>query len=111
MESVAPTSYDSTRNPTLDAPFGCLDQFYQDFAMVHDKPYMMGEWGLTQHRGDDPAYIQRVLDWQKAHPRVKALVYFNVKTSELEHRLEVYPNSAALMRADAQRYLDEVSIR
>ena len=111
VDWVGQTSYDSTWNATLDARFGWLDQFYQDFAVVHDKPYMMGEWGLTQHRGDDPAYIQRVLDWQKAHPRVKALVYFNVKTSELEHRLEVYPNSAALMRADAQRYLDEVSIR
>jgi hypothetical protein len=72
---------------------------------------MMGEWGLTQDIGDDPAYIERMLDWQKDHPRVKALVYFNVKTTEVEHRLEVYPNSAALMRADAPRYLDEVRVR
>jgi hypothetical protein len=64
-----------------------------------------------QHEGDDPAYIERMLDWQKDHPRVKALVYFNVQTATLEHRLEVYPNSAALMRADAPRYLDEVSVR
>jgi hypothetical protein len=111
VDWVGQTSYDGTSNATLDVRFGWLEQFYQDFAVGHDKPYMMGEWGLTQHEGDDPAYIQRVLDWQKAHPGVKALVYFNVKTSELEHRLEVYPNSAALMRADAPRYLDDVSIR
>jgi hypothetical protein len=111
VDWVGQTSYDGTSNVALITRFGWLDQFYQDFAVGHDKPYMMGEWGLTQHRGDDPAYIQRVLDWQKAHPRVKALVYFNVQTSKLEHRLEVYPDSAALMRADAPRYLDEVSIR
>jgi hypothetical protein len=111
VDWVGQTSYDSPRKATLDRRFGRLEQFYGDFAVGHDKPYMMGEWGLTQYGGDDPAYIQRVLDWQEAHPRVKALVYFNVRTSELEHRLEVYPNSAALMRADAPRYLDEVSLR
>src|SRR5215211_7784950 len=111
VDWIGQTSYDGTWSATLDVRFGWLEQFYQDFAVGHDKPYMMGEWGLMQHEGDDPAYIQRMLEWQKAHPGVKALVYFNVQTSELEHRLEVYPNSAALMRADAPRYLDEVSIR
>ena len=111
VDWVGQTSYDTTWNATLDVRFGWLGQFYQDFAVGHDKPYMMGEWGLEQYMGDDPAYIQRMLDWQKVHPKVKALVYFNVQTSKLEHRLEVYPNSAALMRADAPRYLDEVSVR
>ena len=111
VDWVGQTSYNSTWNASMDTRFGWLEQFYGDFALGHDKPYMMGEWGLTQYRGDDPVYIQRVLDWQKAHVRVKALIYFNVQTSELEHRLEVYPNSAALMRADAPRYLNDVSIR
>jgi beta-mannanase len=109
VDWVGQTSYDSTWNATLDTRFSWLDQFYQAFAIGHDKPYMMGEWGLEQYRGDDPAYIQRVLDWQKAHPQVKALVYFNVRTSTLEHRLEVYPNSGAVMRADAPRYLNSLS--
>jgi beta-mannanase len=111
VDWVGQTSYDSTWNATLAARIGWLEQFYQEFAVGHNKPYMMGEWGLTQDIGDDPAYIERMLDWQKDHPRVKALVYFNVKTTEVEHRLEVYPNSAALMRADAPRYLDEVRVR
>jgi hypothetical protein len=109
VDWVGQTSYDSTWNATLDTRFSWLDQFYQAFAIGHDKPYMMGEWGLEQYRGDDPAYIQRVLDWQKAHPQVKALIYFNVRTSTLEHRLEVYPNSGAVMRADAPRYLNSLS--
>ena len=111
VDWVGQNSYDSTWNATLAARIGWLEQFYQEFAVGHEKPYMMGEWGLTQDIGDDPAYIERMLDWQKDHPRVKALVYFNVKTTEVEHRLEVYPNSAALMRADAPRYLDEVRVR
>jgi hypothetical protein len=111
VDWVGQNSYDSTWNATLAARIVWLEQFYEDFAVGHDKPYMMGEWGLAQEIGDDPAYIQRMLDWQKDHPRVKALVYFNVQTATLEHRLEVYPNSAALMHADAPRYLNEVSVR
>jgi hypothetical protein len=109
VDWVGQNSYDSTWNATLAARIGWLEQFYQEFAVGHEKPYMMGEWGLTQDIGDDPAYIRRVIDWQKDHPRVKALVYFNVKTTEVEHRLEVYPNSAALMRADAPRYFNQIN--
>src|SRR5215208_148957 len=111
VEWVGQTSYDTTWNATMDTRFSWLEAFYQDFSVGHDKPYMMGEWGLTSSRRDDPAYIQRIIAWQKAHPGVKALIYFNVQTAKTDHRLEVYPNSAALMRADAPRYLDEVSVR
>ena len=111
VDWVGQTFYDGVDQVSTDARLAHVNTFYEDFAVGHDKPYMMGEWGLMQHEGDDPAYIERVLDWQKDHPRVKALVYFNVQTATLEHRLEVYPNSAALMRADAPRYLDEVSVR
>jgi beta-mannanase len=111
VDWVGQTFYDGVDQVSTDARLAHVNTFYEDFAVGHNKPYMMGEWGLMQHEGDDPAYIERVLDWQKDHPRVKALVYFNVQTATLEHRLEVYPNSAALMRADAPRYLDEVSVR
>jgi hypothetical protein len=111
VDWVGQNSYDSTWNGTLAARIGWLEQFYQEFAVGHDKPYMMGEWGLADDFGDHPAYIERVIDWQKDHPRVKALVYFNVRTTEVEHRLEVYPESAALMRADAPRYLDDARVR
>ena len=109
VDWVGQTSYDTTWNASLDTRFGWLSSFYTDFAIGHDKPYMMAEWGLTTSRGDDPAYVQRMLDWQKAHPKVKALVYFNVQTSSTDHRLESYPNSRAVLAADAPRYLKAVS--
>jgi len=109
VEWVGQTSYDTTWNATMDTRFSWLEAFYQDFSVGHDKPYMMGEWGLTSSRRDDPAYIQRIIAWQKAHPGVKALIYFNVQTAKTDHRLESYPNSAAVMRTDAPRYLNQVS--
>ena len=101
VDWVGQTTYDTTWNATIDQRFAWLDQFYQDFAVGHDKPYMMGEWGLEPVQnaggGDDPAYIQRMIDWQKAHPQVKALVYFSVLTSHGDYRLSTYPNSVPVL--------------
>ena len=101
VDWVGQTTYDTTWNATIDQRFAWLNQFYQDFTIAHDTPYMMGEWGLepTQNAGggDDPAYIQRMINWQKTHPQVKSLVYFSVLTGHGDYRLSTYPNSVPVL--------------
>src|SRR5215217_8348530 len=97
VDWVGQTTYDGYWQTTETQRFAQLSQFYQDFAIGHDKPYMMGEWGLEPAEngggGDNPDYIRKMMDWQKTHPQVKALVYFSARTGHGDYRLQNYPNS------------------
>ena len=104
VDWVGQTTYDGYWQTTETQRFAQLSQFYQDFAIGHDKPYMMGEWGLEPAEngggGDNPDYIRKMMDWQKTHPQVKALVYFSARTDHGDYRLQNYPNSVPVL-ADA----------
>ena len=104
VDWVGQTTYDGYWQTTETQRFEQLSQFYQDFAIGHDKPYMMGEWGLEPAEngggGDNPDYIRKMMDWQKTHPQVKALVYFSARTGHGDYRLQNYPNSVPVL-ADA----------
>ncbi len=98
VDWVGQTTYNGTWNATMEQRFKWLDAFYQEFSVKRGKPYMMGEWGLEPKAnggfGDNPAYIDEIFKWTKAHKKVKALVYFSVNDSKGDYRLSSYPNSA-----------------
>jgi len=70
------------------------DVIYNRFsgpASAGHKPFMIGEWGLWGT--DDAGWIGSMFDWVEAHPKVKALSYFNRDASG-QHRLEGFPAAA-----------------
>ena len=101
VDWVGQTTYDETWNATIEQRFGSLNSFYEQFSVERGKPYMMGEWGVAPEAesgfGDDPAYVRRMLDWQRSHPKVKALIYFSVLTDQGDFRLSSYPDSAQVL--------------
>ena len=69
-----------------------MDAFLS-FAQKHPKPVLVGEYGATD-RGDPPrraAWIREVRTYTKAHPQVKALIYF----AEKQNRKPVYDTTFA----------------
>jgi hypothetical protein len=104
VDWVGQTTYDTTGDSPVEQKFEWLETFYQEFSVRRGKPYMMGEWGVVPKdqggSGDDPAYINRILDWQGTHPKVKALVYFSVNQGNRgDFRLSNYPESAKALAA------------
>jgi hypothetical protein len=59
---------------------GQMDSFLA-FAQSHDKPIIVGEYGVTEPGtpGQRAAWMREVRTYVKAHPQVKALVYFAAK--------------------------------
>jgi len=101
VDWVGQTTYEETSNATIEERFGWLNSFYERFSVERRKPYMMGEWGVVPEAesgyGDDPAYVRWMLDWQRSHPKVKALIYFSVLTDQGDLRLSSYPDSAQVL--------------
>ena len=95
---VGQTFYDATHGTSMDQRFAWLEEFYDDFCSPsgHNKPYMMGEWGLASAAwsgfGDDPQFIHRTLDWAESKSKVKSIVYFEVE-NDRGHKITRYPNS------------------
>ena len=117
VDWVGQTTYNTVWNSgTMDQRFAWLDAFYQEYSVGHGKPYMMGEWGLDPSPGygaaDNPAYVDRMLEWTKSHPKAKALVYFSVLQSNgTDFRLQSYPESAKALSAGlkAERFLGDLT--
>jgi len=87
----------------MDVIFSHMDDFYREFSEWRDKPYMLAEWALRppsmgpegKTNNDNPFFINRVLDWSKIHPRVKALVYYSWDYArEGDYKLQEFPESA-----------------
>jgi mannan endo-1,4-beta-mannosidase len=87
----------------MDVVFSHMDDFYREFVEWRGKPYMLGEWALRPPgmgpegttTNDHPFFIDRVLDWSKTRPRVKALVYYSWDYSpEGNYELQRFPKSA-----------------
>ena len=87
----------------MDVLFSYMDDFYREFSEWRDKPYMLAEWALRppsmgpegKTTNDEPSFINRVLDWSKIHPRVKALVYYSWDYApEGDYSLQKFPESA-----------------
>ena len=123
VDWVGQTFYDAPHDDSMDQRFAWLEEFYNNFCTpgVHNKPYMMGEWGLASAAwsgfGDDPQFIHRTLDWAEAKSKVKSIVYFEVENGR-GHRIMRhpesglhYPNAAAALRNRwlASSYLSMVS--
>jgi len=54
---------------------------FMPFAQQHQKPIMLGEFGVTDRGvgGQRAAWLREVRTYVKAHPQIKALVYFAAK--------------------------------
>jgi beta-mannanase len=46
-----------------------------------NKPYAFPEWGLWGV--DDPAFVERMAEWVKTHPRTELIAYFNAKAGSI----------------------------
>ena len=123
VDWVGQTFYNATHGTPMDQRFAWLDEFYGNFCTqgTHNKPYMMGEWGLASAAwsgfGDNPQFIHRTLDWAESKPKVESVVYFEVD-NDRGHRLTKYPepglhypNAAAALRDRwlSSSYLSTVS--
>ena len=110
VDWVGQTFYDAPHDDSMDRLFAWLEEFYDNFCTPgsHNKPYMMGEWGLASAAwsgfGDDPQFIHRTLDWAEAKSKVKSVVYFEIENGR-GHRIMRhpepglhYPNAAAALR-------------
>nr|WP_269330723.1 glycosyl hydrolase [Streptacidiphilus albus] len=68
MDSYDMAADDPDRTADFDSyvhePYGLLAQVR--FAKQHDKPVSYPEWGMY-NRGDDPGYVQRMLEWMGTH--------------------------------------------
>jgi hypothetical protein len=72
----------------------------------YGKPFVLGEyapWG-----NDDPAFVAKVLDWARTHPRTAALVYFQF--SRPAFRLASKPRSLRVYRHRARRQMFDTTI-
>jgi hypothetical protein len=111
VDWIGPDVYDQTWK-TPQTPQVMWDDFlnnqyggkwWADFAKAHGKPLVIPEWGLSTRSdghglGDDPYFIDQMADWIQANG-VAWHVYFDVGVSDGEHRLSVFPNSAARFKA------------
>ena len=111
VDWVGGTTYDRTWDYSIDQKFAFIKQYYDQFSGPNSsghKPFMFSEYAVTDVLGDDPAYMQRLLDFQATHPKVKALIYFNhLAPDGRDYRLESFPQSAAKLRnavADTTRF-------
>jgi hypothetical protein len=50
---------------------------FDRFARLHHKPLMVAEWALNSRTGDSPWWVDVFVDWMRAHPSVKAQIYFD----------------------------------
>lgn len=89
------------------ADFADMDAMYARYA---SKPFVVAEW--APWGTDDAAFIGRMFDWARAHPRTIGLVYFDRGWSggAGTFQLATKPKSAAVYRsrARASRYLTEL---
>jgi len=77
---------------------------YSGPASTGHKPFAIPEWGLWGE--DDPGWVAELFDWVEAHPKVKAVHYFN-RNPDGDHSLERFAGSAAVYadRIADPRYL------
>lgn len=79
-------------------PLARADDIYAEFSVRRGKPFMLGEWGIASKplgNGDNPTYISDMFAWIKAHPKIKAQVYFNRIAGSTTHRLDDHSRSRA----------------
>jgi len=77
--------------------------WWADFARSHGKLIGLSEWGLIRGGhgfGDNPYYIQHMLDWAAAN-RVVYAIYFNATNSVITS--DVFPRAAAVYRSNIVR--------
>ena len=79
------------------SPYGV--NWFDDFAVRHDKPFMIAEWGLAptsaEGAGDDPLFVQDLLTWASQR-HVFAAVTWDYGTWAITGG--AFPRSAALLR-------------
>lgn len=110
VDIIAPDVYGTiwgTTTPsaaTLTATVQGYLNTYATFATAHSKQVGLGEWGNfalftdgvtgSHGRGDEPAYIDTIINWLKAQNAVYA-VYFNINGGGSGQTLANTPNSLA----------------
>jgi hypothetical protein len=70
-------------------PWSKLEALH-DFALAHHKPFSIPEWGLFSL--DDPAFMERMCAFLKAHPRTETAEFYNSKPGSI-FDLEPKPQS------------------
>jgi len=79
--------YGSPKSPT-DNPLqvgNYLDPVYA-FALKHDKPFFLGEWGIRHAASkltaeEQEKWLNLMFDYFEKHPKIKAIAYCNFKES------------------------------
>jgi beta-mannanase len=66
-------------------PPSLMDALY-DFAVEHDKPVFVSEWGVRSPAGLTPAqdqqWLNNMFDYFESHPKIKAIDYFNYNNAD-----------------------------
>lgn len=76
--------------------FDWLTAYYGRFAERYRKPFMLAEWAMWEN--GDPGFVRGVLDWTRAHPRTRMLVYNQGKDPNGPFRLGGFPAAALALR-------------
>jgi hypothetical protein len=75
--------------------WGALTGLYRRYS---DKPFAITEFGVEA--GDDPTFVGHLFAWAEAHPRCKMLVYYQDFGDTSTYRIQNYPSSLSVLKAD-----------
>ena len=67
------------------------------YGLAPHKPFAITEWGMEA--GDDPDFVRQLFTWVKHHPRAKMLVYYQDFGSSSPYRIQNYPSSLSVLKA------------
>lgn len=90
------------------APTSWLDPVYA-FAVAHDKPFFMAEWGVrhsssTLTPAEEQAWLGSMFDYFESHPDIKAINYFNYN-----NRATWDPSTAVYLDGGKVNYMPNVN--
>lgn len=90
---------DAYTGPRL-RPFSQVMAAFMRFAAKHDdKPAMVAEFGLSDRGGKRPGWLAAARTYVKAHPQLKAVLYFNWNTEPRDNAQLALQASATGRRA------------
>jgi hypothetical protein len=77
------------------AEWKALNRIYD---LAPHKPFAITEWGMEA--GDDPSFVRELFTWVKRHRRCKMLVYYQDFGSTSPYRIQNYPTSLSVLKAE-----------
>jgi hypothetical protein len=92
-------------------PLATMNAVY-DFAVAHGKPVLITEWAIATRpyaNGDDAKYVEDLLSWIEARPKVKGQVYFDRRLAGYTHQIAEFPKALAVFSryVNGPRYIHD----